>query len=259
MKDVKSTTGRGNSANLLEYVVQTTTQTELRKWTEEFRYYQHTSTLDSPPCKIRHTFTLCILQGGCLYTRTRLCEILHISTVCILQGGGSYAYSDRPGLLERSVAPDAARLSLVQLESDYGAVKKAVRDAEIAATALAKVPDAEVQLNALQVVLEAAQTQSTELGAKLERLGAQSKKLLKQYGMTGRGDSLDVLCQTMNEFRQQWLATELQLEQQVVAAEKKRKKAAKKEKQRAKAVAGGGTPRNSEDCEKRVRKSRKHK
>lgn len=138
-------------------------------------------------------------------------------------------------------------------------MKKAVRDAEIAATALAKVPDAEVQLNALQVVLEAAQTQSTELGAKLERLGAQSKKLLKQYGMTGRGDSLDVLCQTMNEFRQQWLATELQLEQQVVAAEKKRKKAAKKEKQRAKAVAGGGTPRNSEDCEKRVRKSRKHK
>jgi hypothetical protein len=40
----------------------------------------------------------------------------------------------------------------------------------------------------------------------------------------------------MNEFRQQWLATELQLEQQAVAAEKKRKKAEKKEKQRAKAA-----------------------
>ena len=53
----------------------------------------------NPPCEIRHMYTVCILQGGHLYSTTHL-PVLHTSlpvrymglmnTVCILQGGYLY-------------------------------------------------------------------------------------------------------------------------------------------------------------------------
>ena len=38
------------------------------------------------------------------------------------------------------------------------------------------------------------------------KVGASAKALLAQYGEEGRGVSLDVLCSTVYEFREQWLA-----------------------------------------------------
>ena len=41
-----------------------------------------------PLCKIRHTYTVCRLQGGVsIYIHPPSCQTRHIYTVCILQGG----------------------------------------------------------------------------------------------------------------------------------------------------------------------------
>ena len=46
---------------------------------------------DRPPCKIRHRYTLCILQGGCGYQHTPAYKTRHKYTLRILTGGG-YPY-----------------------------------------------------------------------------------------------------------------------------------------------------------------------
>jgi hypothetical protein len=51
---------------------------------------------DSPPCKIRHTYTGCVLQGGvCVIIDTPPCKIRHTYTGCFLQG--VWTHSDSPG------------------------------------------------------------------------------------------------------------------------------------------------------------------
>jgi hypothetical protein len=43
----------------------------------------------SPPCGVRHTYTVCVLQGGVYLPLTPRCRIRQTYTVCILQGGVS--------------------------------------------------------------------------------------------------------------------------------------------------------------------------
>lgn len=65
-----------------------------------------------------------------------------------------------------------------------------------------------------------------------DNLGDDSKQLLAQYGEEGRSATLDGLCSTINEFRNQWLeALEILIKQQEAKAKQAERRAAK---------AGGG-------------------
>ena len=59
-------------------------------------------------------------------------------------------------------------------------------------------------------------------------VGSDSKKLLAQYGEEGRSATLEGLCGTINEFRNQWLEAFENLRKQQEAREKQAKKRAAK-------------------------------